>query len=198
MISTEASQLGHEAAHRLARLGRVAISAGLTDAEFDRIEQTYGFEFADDHRAFLAAGLPLNAPPDSGQARKNLWPDWRNGDPNDLSEQLARPIEDALFDIEMNGVWRPAWGKRPTDPKCAVEMARPYFEQAPKLVPIRGHRFLPAGHGTYGHPVLSVHQTDIIFYGTDLADYIDQEFGSWNISEDWEPPPLVPFWSDFV
>ncbi|NBE83090.1 hypothetical protein GVV04_19400 [Micromonospora sp. NEAU-HG-1] len=29
----------------------------MTDAEFDRIERTYGFEFADDHRAFRAAGL---------------------------------------------------------------------------------------------------------------------------------------------
>jgi hypothetical protein len=34
---------------------------GLTDAEFARIEAELGFQFADDHRAFLAAGLPLSA-----------------------------------------------------------------------------------------------------------------------------------------
>ena len=28
---------------------------GLTDAEFLRVEEALGFEFADDHRAFLAA-----------------------------------------------------------------------------------------------------------------------------------------------
>ena len=39
------------------------------------------------------------------------------------------------------------------------------------------HRYLPAGRGNYGHPVLSIYQTDIIVYGTDLADYIDNEFG---------------------
>ena len=44
--------------------------------------------------------------------------------------------------------------------------------QAPTLIPIYGHRYLPAGNGTHGHPVLSVYQTDIIFYGTDLADYM--------------------------
>ena len=36
----------------------------MTDAEIACIEQDYGFEFANDHRAFLAAGLPLNRPPD--------------------------------------------------------------------------------------------------------------------------------------
>lgn len=53
---------GEEAARRLARAGQHEIGPGLTCAEFTRIEQDYGFEFADDHRAFLAAGLPLNPP----------------------------------------------------------------------------------------------------------------------------------------
>jgi hypothetical protein len=34
------------------------------------------------------------------------------------------------------------------------------------MVPVYSHRYLPAGRGTYGQPVLSMHQTDIIFYGT--------------------------------
>ncbi len=63
--------------------------------------------------------------------------------------------------------------------------------------PVYAHRYLPAGRGTYGHPVLSIYQTDIIVYGTDLADYINCEFGRRFISPDWTPPPMVPFWSDF-
>ena len=37
---------------------------------------------------------------------------------------------------------------------------------------------------------LSIYQTDIIVYGTDLADYIDNEFGGsgWAISPEWRPP----------
>jgi len=44
--------------------------------------------------------------------------------------------------------------------------------------------------------VLSIHQTDMIFYGTDLDDYISCEFSGRFVSEDWTPPPMVPFWSD--
>ncbi len=57
-----------------------------------------------------------------------------------------------------------------------------------------------AGRGTHGHPVMSIYQTDIIIYGTDLADYIDNDFsGSGRfISANWTPPPMVPFWSDFL
>ena len=61
MISGEAARLGEEAARRLARTGQHEIGPGLTDAEFARIERDYDFEFADDHRAFLAAGLPLTS-----------------------------------------------------------------------------------------------------------------------------------------
>ena len=48
--------------------------------------------------------------------------------------------------------------------------------------------------------MLSVYQTDIILYGTDLADYITNEFSGTgrSISEDWITPPLVPFWGDFL
>jgi hypothetical protein len=62
VISSEAARLGEEAARRLAQAGGYEIGPGLTDAEFARIERKYEFEFADDHRAFLAAGLPLNIP----------------------------------------------------------------------------------------------------------------------------------------
>jgi hypothetical protein len=62
VVSGEGARLGEKAARRLARTGQYDIAAGLADAEFARIEREYGFEFADDHRAFLAAGLPLSAP----------------------------------------------------------------------------------------------------------------------------------------
>ncbi|MEV0666222.1 hypothetical protein ACIBI3_19935 [Actinomadura luteofluorescens] len=35
-------------------------------------------------------------------------------------------------------------------------------------------------------------------YGTDIADYITNEFDGGHISADWTLPPLVPFWSDFL
>jgi hypothetical protein len=55
------------------------------------------------------------------------------------------------------------------------------------MIPVYGHRYLPAGRATYGHPVLSIYQTDIIVYGTDLADYINHEFGRYSTSADRAP-----------
>ncbi|MFJ4851467.1 MULTISPECIES: hypothetical protein [unclassified Streptomyces] len=62
------------------------------------------------------------------------------------------------------------------------------------------HRFLPAGRGNHGHPVLSIWGTDIIYYGTDLAEYIDNGFNEdheWD-QEKWNPKATVPFWQDFL
>jgi hypothetical protein len=198
-VHSEGRRLGEEAARRLARTGRYEIGPGLTGTEIARIERTCQFEFADDHRAFLTAGLPLNNPPGEGRTSSGPWPDWRDGDPGDLREQLGWPIEGALFDVG-NGLWLPAWGQRPASASAALDTARRHLTRAPKMIPVYAHRYLPAGRGTHGHPVLSIWQTDIIVYGTDLANYIDNEVGGseWLISPDWVPPPMVSFWSEFL
>jgi hypothetical protein len=179
------------------------IEAGLTEAEFARIEHEYGFEFADDHRAFLAAGLPVHEPreeePGTSYAWERPWPDWRNGDSEELRRHLDWPIDFLLQDVQ-RGHWRPAWGERPDSSEAAVELARSQLAGVPKMIPVYAHRFLPAGHGTSGHPVLSIWGSDIICYGADLLDYISQEF------EEPRPEPhgncaaqaTVPFWRDYV
>lgn len=200
MISREGELLGLRAARRLAELDCCEIEPGLSEAEFNRIERDFGFEFADDHRAFLAAGLPLRQEPEPGATWRKPWPDWRAGDPDQLREQLAWPVDGTLFDVEHNGFWHNTWGDRPNDLTAALAVARSQLAQVPTLIPIYEHRYLPAGRGTHGHPVLSVYQTDIILYGTDLADYITNEFSGtdWSTSEDWITPPLVSFWGDFL
>jgi len=71
--------------------------------------------------------------------------------------------------------------------------------QVRPMVPVYSHRYLPAGRGLSGHPVLSMWQTDIIYYGLDLADYIDREFGGRGPGhEPWEPQATVEFWRDLV
>ena len=199
MSSDEGTQLGHDAAARLAQIGCCPIGPGLTGTEFARIERDYGVEFAADHRAFLSEGLPLNTAPQAGQAWRKPWPDWRDGNPADLRRQLNWPTEGVLFDVANNAFWHPAWPPRPAGPSDALQAARQHLSQTPAMIPVYGHRYLPAGHGTCGHPVLSIYQSDIIVYGTDLADYITHEFSGsrWRLSKDWTPPPMVPFWSEF-
>jgi hypothetical protein len=135
VVPLQLPEVGHplpEAAGRLARTGQVEIGPGLADAEFTRIEREYGFEFADDHRAFLQAGLPLNSqPPGPGQTWAKPWPDWRGGDPEELRLQLDWPIAGLLFDVERDALWHPTWGSRPSDPDEALETARLHLAQAP-------------------------------------------------------------------
>lgn len=173
------------------------IDDGLSDDEFARVEETFGFRFADDHRAFLAAGLPVNSPAAGSQP----WPDWRHHDHDELRSRLGRPADGVLFDVENNHFWAEAWGNRPDRVDQAIEIARRELARAPVMVPVYGHRYLPAGAGTYGHPVLSVWQTDIIYYGLDLADYIDREFAAAGPHPDdasWNPQATVEFWKDLI
>lgn len=200
MIDINADRLGAEAARRLEQANCCEIEPGLTDDEFERIQAEYGFQFSDDHRAFLAAGLPVSEPPQEGATWDKPWPDWRNANPAELRSHLAWPIEGILLEVE-HGYWYPRWGRRPTEPQDARAAAERHLAAVPQLVPVYAHRFLPAGRRTYGHPVLSVWDgTDIIYYGSDLADYIDHEFNEdhepdW---ENWNPKATVPFWKDFL
>lgn len=196
--------LGEEAMRRLRRRSVCAIDPGLTDAEFELIEREFGFQFADDHRVFLAAGLPVNTRPELRvpgviYTYSEPWPDWRYADRDKLRGLLNSPCEGVLFDVEHNNFWYDRWGPRPADTASAMAAAKQQLAQAPMMVPVYGHRYLPAERGTFGHPVLSIWQTDIIYYGLDLADYIDQEFGrSGSIEEAREPRASVEFWRDLV
>lgn len=94
MIDIEGARLGAEAARRLRQADCCTIEPGLSDDEFERIEAEYGIRFSDDHRAFLAVGLPVCSPPQEGATWDKPWPDWRNGNPDDLRSHLAWPTEE--------------------------------------------------------------------------------------------------------
>jgi hypothetical protein len=105
------------------------VDAGLTPEEIARVEQEFGFEFADDHRASLSAGLPVNAglspiPPGVISADRAPWPDWRNGDLAVLRDMLDWPIKGVLFDVEHNQFWFETWGPLPSTAQEAVSSTR--------------------------------------------------------------------------
>jgi hypothetical protein len=208
MVIRGGSRSGAQAARRLAEASSArecSIEPGLTDAEFDRIEREFGFEFAADHRAFLAMGLPVSVPyedqPDVLRTWREPWPDWRNGDRDALRSRLNWPVDGVLFDVENNEFWHDSWGSCPNDGCDALRLAREALAEVPVLVPVFGHRFLPAGSENWGHPVLSVWQTDIIYYGADLADWVRREFGLSDgdpVAVSRNPVATVGFWRDLL
>jgi hypothetical protein len=173
------------AAELLAGSGRFPVTAGLTDDELTAVEHEFGFTFAPDHRAFLAAGLP------TGRG----WVDWRDPDRAALRERLATPVEGVLFDVAENSFWYEGWGPRPAETGAAVTAARGYLMTVPRMIPVYSHRYLPAALPQ--HPVLSIYQTDVIHYGNDLRDWLNREFAL------GEPAgsvarATVPFWRDLL
>jgi hypothetical protein len=173
------------AAELLAAAGRFPVAAGLSEEELSAIEHEFGFTFAPDHRAFLAAGVP------SGRG----WPDWRSPDRAALRERLAWPVEGVLFDVVENKFWYEGWGPRPDDPAAAVEVAKRYLVTAPRMIPVYSHRYLPAAIGD--HPVLSIYQTDVVHYGNDLTDWLHREFGIGNPAAH-PVRASVTFWRDLL
>ena len=87
-------------------------------------------------------------------------------------------------------------GRRPwTQP---LTSARRAVSEAPVLIPICSHRYIPAEPFESGNPVFSVHQTDIIYYGADLMDYLQNEFSYYFGRAGYaicRTPRPVRFWS---
>jgi len=174
-----------EAALILLRQAGVMLDAGLSRAEREAVEVRFGFTFAPEHAQLLAACLPIGV----------AWPDWRHGTEESLRGWLDAPVEGVLFDVSTNGFWPASWGRRPEDPQEAIRRARSRLLLWPRMVPVRGHRYLPAG--PQGRAVFSIHQSDVVYYGSDLLDYLQHELGSSDVRPVVDPQPLWP-WSDLA
>jgi hypothetical protein len=156
----------------LLRCASLEFEPGLTDPEVEHIENAFDFRFPPDLRSFLQTAVPF-------------WtsPRWRTGSEIDLWSWFDEPMRGLLFDVESNDFLLPEWGERPRDVRDALTIARAKISAAPKLIPILGHRYMPALPSGAGNPVFSVHQADVIYYGFDLEDYLRHEF---NLPrEDW-------------
>ncbi len=146
----------------------IAFEEGLSEEELARVEERFGFIFADTHRAFLSIAAPISG----------YWVDWRSTDQTKLQQVCDWQVVGTLFDVEVNGFWPRSWGERPTNTDARIHRARRKIAAWPRLVPLVGHRYIPAAPGGLDSPVFSVYQTDVIIYGDDLLDFVHREFGS--------------------
>jgi hypothetical protein len=168
-------------------------AAGLTDAEISLAEETWQIRFPLDLRRLLQFVLPSGA----------AFPNWRDPD-EELARQLGAPIDGVLFDVRQNSYWCPGWGERPETIEDAVSRASEELRSVPPLIPVYGHRYVPQEPHLAGNPILSVVQTDIILYGSDLEDYICREFSlraphfSPTAPRDLILTRHIPFWGDLV
>ena len=193
----------------------VIFEEGLSEAEIRAAEAYCDIVFPADLRKFLQTALPV-------KHGFEYFTPWRRIDPSvasgeeDERDREGGPVlkqnlqeyyhEGFLYDVEFNDHWNESWPTKPESLDNAVSLAKGFLadeDRVPKLIPIYSHRCmasLPASAGA-GQPVLSIHQTDIIVYGNDLATYFANEFGFEPVrpivnSDGWRIP--IPFWMDYL
>lgn len=172
----------------------IGFLAGLSPTQLATIEERLNFQFPPDLADFLRAGLPYGP----------RFPDWlsvaEGGLQHPTQGYLERPLEGLRFDVKHNQFWMKNWGERPDDLQACYAIVEKKFREAPVLIPIFAHRYMPASPNKRGNPVFSVWQTDIIYYGMELPDYLSAEF-SFPLPPKWRVPSeprKIEFWNEIV
>lgn len=112
-----------------------------------------------------------------------------------IDNTKTQRILERVIIIEENDFWPLSWGVKPDLVAERIRIAKEKYDLAPKLVPIHSHRYMPEG----SEQVLSVYQTDIIFYGTTLLEYFQIEL-DWKPYErmDFDKIKAIPFWTEIM
>ena len=157
---------------------------GYTKADLQAAEDKFGLAFPPDLYAFFLEKRPL-----AGH-------DWRNEAA--IRKMLSWPLETLLFDVENNKMWWPEWGEKPALAKFRKEIMQKVVLNAPRLIPLISHRFLPEMPNEAGNPVFSVYGIDTIYYGENLEDYFERELSPSSYLTLPSVSKRVPFWSELV
>lgn len=165
----------------------IAFAEGLSCDELDLAEKQFGIQFPEDYRQLLREALPVG----------ERFPDWRRRS-DSITGSLAWPWDGMAFDIEENSWWFDAWGRRPASLADSLRIAKAHVEQAPKLIPVYGHRYIPSEPLGSGNPIYSVYQMDIIYYGSNLKEYFEIEFLGKEHSMMSNSSRPIRFWSSVV
>ena len=142
----------------------VTFAKGLSEEEIDEIEQRDDICFPPDLRALLMTALPT----------WKHFPDWRNN-PDAFRQSQRDLLEDIVFDVE-RGQWHESWGERPLHNGDAAARVECLLQDAPPLLPVRKHLFMPTQPCEAGNPVYSIHQMDMLVLCNDLVEYLYDEF----------------------
>jgi hypothetical protein len=186
------SDLDH--AYRFLAARGVTFKSGMKEDEVLAIEQAHSIVFPPDLRYFLGLGMPTGF----------RFVNWRGSD-SSLPDLLKRPIEGICFDIRENNYWYSGWGGKPSTLESAIDVAVNAIRLAPRLVPVFGNCYVPCDPNLPGNPVFSVHQTDVIHRGENLASYLLWAFRDNQDDPQEELVPVfsgeyrwIPFWSDLA
>lgn len=168
----------------------IYMEKGLDDNELKKIEYIYGIKFPKEYSSFLKTVLPIS---------RGFY-NWRNFDTSNINfikGVMNKPFEGIINNLdEMD--WCDTWGDKPSCRQEYYSVIKKKLSKAPGLIPIFAHRYMPIYDAAFA-PVLSIYDLDIIYYGSNLEEYLENEFinkSIRNITFDSITP--VPFWSDLI
>lgn len=165
----------------------IQLNIGMTENEITKAEDFYGIEFPQDMKELLMNFVPIS---------NNFynWNDYSEENITKIKKMLEWPFEGIIFDIENNDFWLEEFGEYPENKEDKIQMFENYRNQIPKLIPIFSHRYVVSGKDA-DYPIISVYQTDIIYYGSNLLEYFKHEFNhTHNITNVKE----IPFWNQII
>ena len=157
-------------------------TTGYTRSELEAAQERFSLRFPPDLVGLLLDRRPING-----------W-DWRTDDAG-IRHALEGPLEGLLFDVEHNDLWWPEWGEKPASAEDQADVVTAVVNAAPRLIPLIAHRYIPEEPHESGNPVFSVMQSDVIYYGANLAEYFANEFGgTYQVGS----VRRIPFWSEMA
>lgn len=175
---------------KLLELQGVEFETGMTYDEITKIEKIYEIQFPESLKQFLMEGLPIS---------KGFY-NWRNVEQDNINfikKIITLPIE-TIDELAEEIYWCDDWGEEPENEMDIAKKVREKLRNAPKLLPIYAHRYMPMLLDEQP-PVVSIHNMDIIYYGENLEDYFQVEFGKKNQNEiSFENIKPIPFWSEIM
>lgn len=161
----------------------VLFSQGLTNSEMKKTEEIYEIRFPDSLRTFYSTALPISKD-------NTKFPKWNDFSPQNISyisQLISAPYKWLKQDID-SGFWLSKWDRKTMDE---------LFENAPKLIPIYSHRYVPMLNHS-DPPIISTVGRDTICYGVSLEDYLFREFCDGNTVFEEMKVPYIPLWSDIL
>lgn len=168
----------------------IEFEKGLTLDEIMKIEKIYEIKFPDSLRDFFMIALPTS---------KGFY-NWRNTEEDNvklIKEVMNRPLDD-IAEMANEVYWCDDWGDEPETEEGIAQEVRKRLEYAPKLLPIYAHRYMPMVIDK-NPPIISVHDIDVIYYGKDIEDYFDIEFGEKKQSTiEFENIKPIQFWTEIM
>ena len=166
---------------------KVRLIPGMTEKEISYAEEFYNIKFPNNYKEMLMNFVPVS----NGFYN---WNDYSKENVNLIKNMLELPYEDIIFDIRENDFWLEQIGEHSNDVEERIKMFNNYKNNIPKIIPIYSHRYVISDNNVE-YPVISIHQTDVIYYGANLLEYFENEFNkTYNISK----INKISFWSDII